>query len=115
MCDCCKKLTIATLHEDISVYPKFIIIVLCREIGIAEVNENNINTVNTAVEFPLEELCFLTSTVSNVQEQSAVVNLLYNLIGTVNYKAKSKGVLVGTLLGNCFCYGYSMGTVSWMC
>ena len=24
-------------------------------------------------------------------------------------------VLVGTLLGNCFCYGYSMGTISLVC
>ena len=68
-------------------YPELLIIVLCREIGIAEVNENNINTVNTAVEFPLEGF----ATVSNVQEQSTVVD--YNLIGTVNYKAKIKGVI----------------------
>jgi ubiquitin C-terminal hydrolase len=63
VCNCCKKRTIAAKHEEISVYPEFLIIVLCREIGIAEVNENNINTVNTAVEFPLEGF----ATVSNVQ------------------------------------------------
>ena len=55
----------------------------------AEGNNNNINTVNTEVEFPLDELFF--PTVSNVQEQLAVVDLLYNLIGTLNYKTKCKG------------------------
>ena len=70
-------------------YPEFLVIVLCQEIRISKVNENIINTVNTAVEFPLEELCF--PTVSNAQEQLAVVNLSYNLIGTVNHKAKTKG------------------------
>jgi hypothetical protein len=85
VCDCCKKRTIATKHVEIDVYPECLIIVLCREIGIAEINENNVNTVNTAVEFPLEGF----ATVSNVHEQSTVVD--YNLIGTVNYKAKTKG------------------------
>ena len=69
VCDCCKERTTVTLQEEISMYPEFLVIVLCREIGIAEVNEKNINTVNTEVEFPLEELGF--PTVSNVQEQSA--------------------------------------------
>ena len=86
-CDCCKRRTIATQHEEISLYPKFLVIVLCREIRIAEGNTNNIKTVNTAVEFPMEDLCF--PTVSNVQEQLAVVNLSYNLIDTVNHKAKT--------------------------
>ena len=57
VCDYCKKRTIATKHVEIDVYPEILIIVLCREIGRAE-------TVNTAVEFRLEELCF--PTVSNI-------------------------------------------------
>ncbi len=73
-CNFCKRRTIATRHEEISVYPKFLVIVLCREIGIAKVNENNINAFNTAVEFPLKELCF--PTVSNVQEELVVYNLI---------------------------------------
>jgi ubiquitin C-terminal hydrolase len=53
VCNCCKKRTIATKHVEIDVYPECLIIVLCQEIGRAE-------TVNMAVEFPLEELCFPT-------------------------------------------------------
>ncbi len=81
--------TIATQQLDISVYPEFLIIVVSRQIGNTKEIENNINMVNTAVEFPLEDLCF--STISNIQEQ-LVVDLLYNLIaGTVNHKARKKG------------------------
>ena len=65
---------------------KFLVIVLCRMI--AEGNSNNINNVNTVVEFLLENLYL--STISNLHEQSAV-NLSYNLIGTVNHKAKRNG------------------------
>ena len=54
-CHCCNMHTIATLHEEISVYPKFLVIVLCQEIRIYEGITNNIKTVNTAVEFPLED------------------------------------------------------------
>jgi ubiquitin C-terminal hydrolase len=55
------------------------------------------------VKFPLEG--FLT--VSNVQEQSAVVDLSYNLIGTVNYKAKTKGghyTAITKNADNWYCY-----------
>ena len=70
-------------------YPTFLVIVLCQEIRIAKENDNNINTVNMVVEYPLKDLCF--STLSNVQERSVVVDSPYNLIGTVNYKANTKG------------------------
>jgi hypothetical protein len=43
VCNCCKERTIATLHEEISLYPEFLVVVLCREIGIDKVNEKNIN------------------------------------------------------------------------
>ena len=59
-CNCCKRRTIATQHEGITVYPKFLVIVLCQEIRIAKGNDNNINTVNMEVEFPLEDLYFPT-------------------------------------------------------
>ena len=72
LCDCCKKRTIAKNHEEISVYPELLIIVLCRKIGQDEVNENSIQMVNTAVEFPLEDLRF--PTVSNIQEQFMAPN-----------------------------------------
>jgi hypothetical protein len=42
-----------------------------------------------AVDYSLKDLRL--PTVSNVQEQLAVVDLSYNLIGTVNHKSKSKG------------------------
>ena len=58
-CHCCNMHTVTTLHKEISVYPKFVVIVLCREIRIAKRNTNNIKTVNKAVEFTLEDLCFL--------------------------------------------------------
>ena len=80
-CDFCNRRTVATRHDDIRVYPKFLVIVLCQRI--ANGNTKNINNVNTGVEFPLENLC--PSLISNVQEQ--LVDLSYNLIGTVNHKA----------------------------
>jgi len=82
-CIHCKRRTVVTRKEEIIVYPKLLLIVLCRRM--AEENTDNINVVNTAVEFPLEDFCF--STISNVQEQSSV-DLSYNLIGTVDYKAR---------------------------
>ena len=55
-CNFCNMRTVATRHKEISVYPKFLVIVLCQRI--AKGNTNNINNVNTAVEFPLEDLYF---------------------------------------------------------
>ena len=74
-----------TQHEDISVYPKILVVVLCQRI--ANGNTSNISNVNMVVEFPLEDLC--PSPISNVQEQS--VDLSYNLISTVNHKARRDG------------------------
>ena len=54
-CNCCHRRTIATQHEDISVYPEYLVIVLCLEKGIAKGNDNNINTLNTEVEYPLKD------------------------------------------------------------
>ena len=57
-CINCSMRTVATRHEEISVYPEFLVILLCQEMRIAEGNTNNFKKVNTAVEFPLEDLCF---------------------------------------------------------
>ena len=82
-CIHCKRRTVVTRHEEITVYPKLLLIVLCWRM--AEENTDNINIVNMAVEFTLEDFCF--STISNVQEQS-LVDLSYPHIGTVYYKAR---------------------------
>ena len=59
-CINCSRRTVATRHKEISVYLKFLVIVLCQEIRIAKGNDDNINTVNMEVEFPLEDLYFPT-------------------------------------------------------
>jgi hypothetical protein len=64
--------------------------------------------VKTAVEFPLEGF----ATVSNVQEQLTVVD--YNLIGTVNYKAKIKGGHYTAIIKNAdefYCYNDNLVSI----
>ena len=67
-------------------YSTVLLIVLCKRM--VEENTDNIKIVSTPVEFPLENFC--SSSISNVQEQSSV-DLSYNLIGTVDYKARRNG------------------------
>ena len=67
-CIHCNRRTVVTRYKEITVFPKLLLIVLCRRM--AEENTDNINIVNTAVEFTLEDFCF--STISNVQEKSSV-------------------------------------------
>jgi hypothetical protein len=82
-CVHCESRTVVKRNQEITVYPALLLIVLCRKMSEDDTYVNNI--VNTAVEFPLEDFCF--STISNLQQQSSV-NISYNLIGTVDYKAR---------------------------
>jgi hypothetical protein len=82
-CVHCESRTVVKTHQEITVYPALLLIVLCRKMPEGDNHVNNI--VNTAVDFPLEDYCF--STISNLQQQSSV-NISYNLIGTVDYKAR---------------------------
>jgi hypothetical protein len=68
-CVHCESLMVAKKHEEITVYPELLLIVLCQKMSEDDTHVNNI--INTAVEFPLEDFCL--STISNLQQKSLVL------------------------------------------